>query len=134
GTRLPARALVSRLLDAFEAGLARLRQRSVLFDHLWRAGARFDDNFGLRLAAAIAYYGFFAAFAVSLLAFSLLGFVLAGNRPAARTATAYLERHLPFLRVEDIQQVRGAVAGLGLAGLVFTGVAWVDAMRSAQRA
>jgi membrane protein len=116
------------------AAVDRVRRRVRWVDHLWRAATRFDENFGLRLAAAIAYYGFFAAFAISLLAFSVLGFVLTGNRPAARASAAYLERNLPFLRVEDIAAARGTVAVVGLIGLVFTGVAWVDAMRSCQRA
>jgi membrane protein len=125
---------ISAFLDRVEAAFERLRRRSPVFDHAVRAGVRFADNYGPRLAAAIAYYGFFAAFAISLLAFSILGFILAGDRAAARASTVYLERNLPFLRVEDIQQVRGTVAVISLIGLVYTGVAWVDAMRSSQRA
>jgi len=128
---------VSRFSDVVarsEAALAGLRRRVRWIDHLWRAAARFDEYFGLRLAAAIAYYGFFAAFAISLLAFSVLGFVLAGNQAAARAATAYLDRNLPFLRVEDIAGARGTIAVVSAVALVFAGVAWIDSMRSAQRA
>jgi len=123
-----------RFILGSEAAVARLRRRFSWFDHLLRAWERYSDNFGPRLAAAIAYYGFFAAFAISLVAFSILGYVLAGNRAAAFTATGYLERNLPFLRVEDISGARGTIAVVSLVGLVFTGVGWVDAMRSAQRA
>ncbi len=121
------------LTDRLAASEARAR-RVGWIDHLWRAAVRFADNLAPRLAAAIAYYGFFAAFAISLLAFSILGYVLAGNQAAAKTATAYLEHNLPFLRVEDISNARGTIAVVSAIGLVFTGVGWVDAMRSSQRA
>jgi membrane protein len=125
---------ISRLVAAAENAVEALRRRSAAFDHFWRARERYGENLGARLAAAIAYYGFFAAFAISLVAFSILGYVLAGNRAAAGTAAGYLEHNLPFLRVEDISNARGTVAALSLVGLVVTGVGWVDAMRSAQRA
>jgi membrane protein len=118
-----------------EALVERTRRRSRTFDHLWRAQERYGDTYAPRLAAAIAYYGFFAAFALSLVAFSILGFVLAGGQgPAVESASAYLRQNLPFLHVEDIRNARQAVAVLSFLGLVLTGVGWVDAMRSSQRA
>ena len=65
---------------------------------------------------SVGLYGFFAAFAISLAAFSVLGYVLAGNQAAARAATAYLDRNLPFLRVEDISNARTTVAVVSLVG------------------
>jgi membrane protein len=110
------------------------RRRSRTFDHLWRAQERYGDTYAPRLAAAIAYYGFFAAFALSLVAFSILGYVLAGQGAAVGSASAYLHNNLPFLHVEDIRNARQAVAVLSFLGLVLAGVGWVDAMRSSQRA
>jgi membrane protein len=110
------------------------RRRSRTFDHLWRAQERYGDTYAPRLAAAIAYYGFFAAFALSLLAFSILGYVLAGQGAAVESVTAYLQHNLPFLHAEDIRDARQTVAVLSFLGLVLTGVGWVDAMRSSQRA
>ena len=48
---------------------------------------RFDEVLGSRLAAAISYYGFFAAFALAVVVYSILGRAL-GTCPARR-----LRRH-----------------------------------------
>jgi membrane protein len=125
--------LISRLMQRGRDWIAWARQHSRAFNHVWLAYQRYVENFGPRLAAAIAYYGFFAAFALSLVAFSILGYVLAGNPAAAQSASNYLQQNLPFLSIESISKARQATAVLSLAGLLLTGVGWVDAMRSSQR-
>jgi membrane protein len=124
---------VSRVMSAYRASIAWARRNSRGFNHAWLAYQRYGENFGPRLAAAIAYYGFFAAFALSLVAFSILGYVLAGNPAAAAAATGYLQQNLPFLSAESISKARATAAVLSLVGLLLTGVGWVDAMRSSQR-
>ena len=54
----------------------RLRRRMGWLDHLIRAGLRYDEADGGRLAAAVTYYAFFATFALGLLAFAAFGFIL----------------------------------------------------------
>jgi membrane protein len=125
---------VDRAVAAWAGGIDRARRRSGYFDHVWRARERYNGEFGPRLAAAIAYYGFFAAFALSVAAYSVLGYVLAMNQAAIRTVDAYLQRNLPFLKPEDIQNSRQTLAVVSMIGLVLAGVGWVDGMRSAQRA
>jgi membrane protein len=56
-----------------------VRRRGWL-DHLVRAGVRYDQADGGRLAAAITYYAFFATFALTLLGFAVFGFVLDTRR------------------------------------------------------
>jgi membrane protein len=121
-------------VDAWQRAVDRWRARSSHVDHAWRAKERYDEMFGPRLAAAIAYYGFFAAFALGLLGYSILGFVLGGNPAVNRTVDAYLSRNLPFLNPGAIRDARNTVAVLGLVGLVFSGTGWIDGMRSSQRA
>jgi uncharacterized BrkB/YihY/UPF0761 family membrane protein len=53
-------------------------------DHLCRAAERYDELDGSRLAAAITYYGFFAAFALGVLLFAVLGTVLAHEKSAEK--------------------------------------------------
>ena len=125
--------LISRFMQWYRDCVAWCRYHSRAFNHVWLAYQRYGENFGPRLAAAIAYYGFFAAFALSLVAFSILGYVLAGNQAAAQSASNYLQQNLPFLSIESISKARQTTAVLSLAGLVLTGVGWVDAMRSSQR-
>jgi membrane protein len=125
---------IDRAVAAWDATIDRSRARSRGFDHLWQARERYSSMFGPRLAAAIAYYGFFAAFAVGLLGYSVLGFVLGDNRVVLDTVDAYLQRNLPFLNPSAIQSARNTVAVIGLLGLLFAGIGWIDSMRSAQRA
>jgi membrane protein len=122
-----------KLIRLYHETIDRARRASPGFNHAWLAYQRYGENFGPRLAAAIAYYGFFAAFALSLVAFAILGYVLAGNPAAADSASNYLAANLPFLSAESISKARATAAVISLVGLLLTGVGWVDAMRSAQR-
>lgn len=125
---------VSKAVAAWDAAIERSRAKSQGFDHVWQARERYQSMFGPRLAAAIAYYGFFAAFAVGLLGYSILGYVLGNNMAAVQTVDLYLRTNLPFLNPAKIQAARNTVAVIGLLGLLFAGIGWIDSMRSAQRA
>jgi len=137
GTGLSAGARVNpidRAVAAWDSAIDRSRAKSPGFDHVWQARGRYQSMYGPRLAAAIAYYGFFAAFAVGLLGYSILGFVLGNNTAVVGTVDLYLQRNLPFLNPSAIQAARNTVAVIGLLGLLFAGIGWIDSMRSSQRA
>lgn len=120
-----------------EAGADRritaLRRRSGAFDHVWRAGVRYNDVLAGRLAAAIAYYGFFAAFALALIGYAIFGAILEDNDEVSRAAADFLRDNLPFLDPVQIADSSGRVGVLGLILLAFTGIGWVEAIRSSQR-
>jgi membrane protein len=118
---------------AFDRAIAVSRERSAAFDHFWLAKERYGDKLGGRLAAAIAYYGFFAAFALALVAYSVLGFLLDYNVDLVNTVDSFLKQNLPWLDSTSIKNSRGTVGVVGLVGLVLTGVGWVEALRSSQR-
>ncbi|MEV4618064.1 YihY/virulence factor BrkB family protein [Asanoa sp. NPDC049573] len=130
----------ARLEARINGAIDRARERSGAFDHFWRAADRFGYVLGGRLAAAIAYYGFFAIFAFALVGYAAFGFVL-NDRGVNEAVVSFLTDNLPFL---DIKSVENAVNGvqttgrpigiIGLIGLVFTGIGWVEALRSSQRA
>lgn len=126
--------IFDRLEAAWDAGVDRLRQSSRTFDHVWRAQQRYSDLLGGRLAAAIAYYGFFAVFALALLAYSVVGYVLAADQNAVATVNKFLQANIPFLDASQIADSRQTVAVIGLVSLVFTGVGWIETLRSSQRA
>jgi len=125
---------IDRAVAAWDSAIDRSRAKSPGFDHVWQARGRYQSMYGPRLAAAIAYYGFFAAFAVGLLGYSILGFVLGNNTAVVGTVDLYLQRNLPFLNPSAIQAARNTVAVIGLLGLLFAGIGWIDSMRSSQRA
>ncbi|WDZ86753.1 YihY/virulence factor BrkB family protein [Micromonospora cathayae] len=113
--------------------IAALRRRSRVFDHVWRAGVRYNEVFAVRLAAAIAYYGFFAAFALALIGYAIFGAILEDNDEISRTAADFLRENLPFLDPVQIADSSGKVGVIGLVILAFTGIGWVEAIRSSQR-
>ncbi|MPZ27045.1 MAG: ribonuclease BN [Micromonosporaceae bacterium] len=125
--------VLSRVTGWYERTVARARGRSELVDHGFRAKDRYAGAFGGRLAAAIAYYGFFATFALGLVGYSVLGLLLERQAELEDTVSQFLSENLPVLQVEDISAGAGTAGLLGLVGLVLAGVAWVDALRSSQR-
>ena len=110
-----------------------LRRRSKYFDHFGRAVLRYEGVDGGRLAAAIAYYGFFAVFALALIGYSVFGFLIKSNTGLFRIVQDFLGENLPFLDVQAILDSGRTVGIVGIVGLVFTGVRWVEAIRSSQR-
>ena len=133
--------IADRIEARFDRAVAAARKRSAWFDHAWQAYERLDEVLSSRLAAAISYYGFFAAFALVVVVYSILGralgasgSTLAGQGGWLGTINAYLSNNLPWV-VDTAKQVgRGEVTALGLVALLFAGVGWVEALRSSQRA
>ncbi|BCB80023.1 inner membrane protein YhjD [Phytohabitans flavus] len=126
--------IVARVEAGITGRLDAARRRSRAFDHLYRALDRYGAVLGGRLAAAIAYYGFFAVFALGLLAYWAFAFVLDRSAPLRHAADRFLDQNLPFLRLEQIQESSGTIGVVGLFTLVITGIGWVEAIRSSQRA
>ncbi|WP_369916169.1 YihY/virulence factor BrkB family protein [Plantactinospora sp. KBS50] len=125
--------LLSRIETGFDRWIAALSRRSRWFDHLWRALMRYQEVLGGRLAAAIAYYGFFAVFALGLLAYSAFGVVIRNSARVQVAVAQFLAENLPFV---DLNQILNSSSSASVAGaiiLVFTGVGWVEAIRSSQR-
>jgi membrane protein len=88
---------------------------------------------GGRLAAAIAYYGFFAVFALILIGYSVFGLLVKTNDGLFDVVQHFLSQNLPFLDVKAILDSGRTVGVVGVLGLVFTGIGWVEAIRSSQR-
>jgi membrane protein len=124
---------IDRAYAAVEARVMALRHRSRYFDHLCRAMLRYDEVLGGRLAAAIAYYGFFAVFALALIGYSIFGFLINANVGLFEIVQRFLEENLPFLDVQAILDSGRTVGIVGLLGLIFTGIGWVESIRSSQR-
>jgi membrane protein len=128
------RRLGTATVERYEDAVTAARKRSGMFENFWAAKERYSEVLGGRLAAAIAYYGFFAAFALSLVAFSLFGFVLDRFPQIEQNVTEALARNLPNFPIESIAENAANVALLGVIGLLLTGLGWIDAWRSSQRA
>jgi membrane protein len=112
---------------------ARTRSRIGWLDHLVRAGVRYDRADGGRLAAAVTYYAFFAAFAVALLGLAVLGYVL-DDPKTLHAVQDYLTANLPRMDAQALREVRGTVGVIAFVTLPVTGLFWVDSLRSSIRA
>lgn len=94
---------------------------------------RYDQADGGRLAAAVTYYAFFAAFSLVLLGFTILGHVL-DNGTVQRSVQGYLSQNLPRLDARSLRDARGAAGLVAFVVLPVAGLFWVDALRSSIRA
>jgi membrane protein len=124
-----------RVDAAYHRTVLRARKRWAAADHGFAALDRFEEELGARLAAAISYYAFFAAFSLAVVAYSILGRILNGSNSAIiGTVNNYLSTSLPWVRTTANQVGTNQVTALGSIALVLTGLAWVDALRSSSRA
>jgi membrane protein len=126
--------LLDRLEAGFDRGIAALRARSAIFDHVWRAQQRYFDVDAGRLAAASTYYGFFSVFAMAVILFYILGRVFRGNKLLVEHVQTYLAVNLPQLDADQVLAGSQSVGIIALVGLVLAGVGWVENLRSSQRA
>jgi membrane protein len=111
----------------------RARRRFGWLDHLALAMVRYDQADGGRLAAAVTYYSFFAAFSLALLGFAILGYVL--DDPAVlRAVQEYLSQNLPSLDAQVLREARGTAGLVAFVVLPVAGLFWIDALRSSIRA
>ena len=84
---------VDQIEASFERTVTGARKRWWVFDHTWLAVDRFVDVLAGRLAAAISYYAFFAAFSLGVLAYSILGRLVGTSESNVLAAiNGYLQR------------------------------------------
>ncbi len=118
-----------------QAAFAGLRSRSPFADHLVRTVGRYQADTGDRLAASVTFYWFLSLFPVLLVAIYL--FKLINGDSAVADVESGLAGYLPGNLVKTISSTIGENAGkaglIGLAGLVFSGLGWIDALREAIR-
>lgn len=113
-----------------------VRRRWGWFDHLVQAWNRMSADQGSMLAAAITFWSFLALFPVLLLAVSVLGFVLHGHPDLQAKVVKGLHSTLPGQAgniVTTVSSTRLASGAVGLVGLLWTGLGWIDNLRQVVR-
>jgi membrane protein len=116
------------------------RERRPWFDHLARAGGRYQSLFGDRVAAGLTYYAFLSFFPLLAVVFSVVGF-LATLDPGIRSQVnqalydnfAGLVGGVNGIDVTSFENGKSLAAGLGVAGLLYTGMGWLSAVRDGLR-
>lgn len=127
--------------DSAKERLRELRARAQWVDHAVRAYDRDDEVLGGRLAAAVTYFAFLSFFPLLALAFALVGYVSSVYPDAQDDVMRVVEGAFPSLVGPgegqlDITEVIGAKKGaglLGLLGLLYAGLGWLDALRDGLR-
>ncbi len=129
------------VMDRVRATVRRARDRRPWVDHAVRAYDRHSEVLGGQVAAAITYFGFLSFFPLLALAFSVVGYVSVVYPGARDGITAAIEGTFPSLvgtgpgqiNVSDIADSRSGAGLVGLLGLLYAGLGWVDALRNALR-
>ncbi|MCW2680407.1 MAG: ribonuclease, partial [Frankiales bacterium] len=122
-----------------KAVLAGVRQKRPFVDHSLRAFGRYQADAGDRQAAAVTFFGFLSFFPILALATSILSYVLGDEAvgTVVREVNAYAPGLAEQLGLEEIlsdNRKAGAAGAIGLVGLLYSGLGWVDALREAIRA
>jgi membrane protein len=128
--------LLNRLYAHVESGIATQRRRRPWFDHLARAGGRYERTQGDLMAAGVTYFAFLALFPVLLLVASIFGLVLARDAVLQQTLFHTIRETFPgSLGRQLVRQLSDAVDGAGfigliaLAGFLYAGLRTVDKLR-----
>jgi membrane protein len=128
--------LVTRLLERAMARVQRERRQRLWFDHLVRAGGRYNRMDGDLMAAGITYFAFLSIFPIVLLAASVIGLLLAGDTLLRSQLISSIRKAVPgetgnFL----VGQVRDAISASGVTGVVgavlfvYAGLRTMDKLR-----
>ena len=126
---------VAQMEASVDRTIAGARKRWGVVDHGWLALDRFIDVLAGRLAAAISYYAFFAAFSLGVFGYSILGRLLGTSESSVLTAiNSYLEVSLPWVADTAREVGRGQITAISGAALLLAGVGWVETLRSSLRA
>lgn len=117
------------------------RSRWPWLDHAVRAYDRHSEVLGGRLAAGITYFGFLSFFPLLALVFALVGYVADVYPGFQDDVTQAVEEAFPSLigsepgqiDIQDVIDAKRRAGLIGLLGLLYAGLGWLDALRDAMR-
>ncbi|MCL2542243.1 MAG: YihY/virulence factor BrkB family protein [Nocardioidaceae bacterium] len=115
------------------------RQRSPLLDHAIRTVQHYGSVGGNQQAAGVTYFGFLSVFPVLAIAFFVIGYVARVDSEARDALTTAVGQVLPGLigdsphqlSLHDIESSAGAAGLIGLVGVLYAGLGWLSALRTA---
>lgn len=107
--------------------------------HVVRAYSRYTADAGDRLAAAVTFFAFLSFFPLVALAFGLAGYAAAVDEHARQQVLQAMSTIFPGLigkgpgriDVDALATARATTTAIGIAGLLYSGLGWVDALREA---
>lgn len=119
--------------------LAALRERYAWFDHVLRMQEHYGSVKAGQQAGAVTYFAFLSFFPVLALSFFVVGLVSNVYPEARDNLVTAIDSVLPNIvgddegeiSLKDIRTFSGLAGLIGLAGVLYSGLAWVSALRDA---
>jgi membrane protein len=119
--------------------LTKVRERRPVLDHLLLMQEHYSEVKAGQQAGAVTYFGFLSFFPIMALAFFTVGYVSRVYPDAQDALVDAINTVLPGivgngdneLSLTDIEDAAGAVGLIGLAGVLYSGLGWLSAMRDA---
>lgn len=98
-----------------------------------RAGTRYSEQRGNRLAGAVSFYGFTSLFPLLALAGAITSWLI--GETGVQAMQEIVDENMPGLRLDvaAFANRAGTIGLIGAATLLWTGLLWVDATRAAVR-
>ena len=116
-----------------------LREQHPVLDHVVGTFTYYSDRNGNAQAGAVTFFAFLSFFPLLALAFFVVGYVSAVAPEVRSELVDAIEEVLPGLigsgddqiSLTTFEEYAGTIGLIGLVGLLYTGLAWVSAMRRA---
>jgi membrane protein len=125
-------------MTGLQQRLAALRRRRPLIDHAVRMQEHYGDVAAGQQAGAVTYFGFLSFFPVLALAVFVVGWVARVYPEAQQNLTSAIDQVIPGLvgngngqiSLDDVQRFSGLAGIVGLLGVLYAGLGWLDATRT----
>jgi membrane protein len=118
--------------------LPRLRRRYGWLDHLFRANDAFTERYGNHYAAAITYFSVLSVIPILMVAFAIVGELLAGDETVTNQLIDGIKKSVPEGLSDLVSGIIGAAlksgGGIGVVGLLlalYSGIGWMSNLRDA---
>jgi membrane protein len=130
---------VPEMIRRVRATLARERAEHHRFDRAIRTQEQYGRTGASQQAGAVTYFGFLSVFPILALAFFVVGWIARFYPDARQDLLTAIDSVLPTLvgknpgqvRLKDIQDAAGAAGIIGAVGLLYSGLGWISALRTA---
>jgi membrane protein len=129
------------ILDRARGRLRSARAKHPALDRAARANSRYNDVRGAQVAGSITYFGFLSFFPLLALVYAAVGYISVWFPDAEQAITDTVNAAFPSLigpgpgqiDIADEESARTAAGILGLLGLLYAGLGWLDAVRVGMR-
>ncbi|WP_372735214.1 YihY/virulence factor BrkB family protein [Nocardioides sp.] len=130
---------MASLKERVKAPIAVVRRRFPVLDHGIRMQQHYGEVKASQQAGAVTYFGFLSVFPVLALAFFAVGYVSKVFPDAQEALLGAIDEMFPNLigsgegklDLSEIQDSAGTVGLFGLVGVLYAGLGWLSALRSA---